>query len=184
MATSTKRELAAALKKMMSVKPIDRITVKDIVEICGVNRQTFYYHFDDVYDLMEWIFEEDANHILPDSVDGESWKQDVMRWINHLKSNSVFVLNIYNSNSRLRMLRFIKNKATEYVRMYTELVSAGINIDRQDYEFVVEFCADAIVALSSRWFDKGMELPEGLNEERFLALLDNSVENLLKRFQK
>lgn len=55
MATSTKKALAAALKKMMEVKPIDKITVKDLVEICGVNRQTFYYHFDDVYDLLEWV---------------------------------------------------------------------------------------------------------------------------------
>jgi len=55
MATSTKKALAAALKKMMEVKPIDKITVKDLVEICGVNRQTFYYHFDDVYDLLECL---------------------------------------------------------------------------------------------------------------------------------
>ena len=51
MATGTKDALAAALRQMMTVKPIDKVTVKDIVEICGVNRQTFYYHFDDVDDL-------------------------------------------------------------------------------------------------------------------------------------
>ncbi len=56
MSTTTKESLAAALKQMMNVKPIGKITVKDLVEICGVNRQTFYYHFDDVYDLLEWVF--------------------------------------------------------------------------------------------------------------------------------
>ena len=56
MATGTKEALAAALRQMMTVKPIDKVTVKDIVEICGVNRQTFYYHFDDVDDLLEWVF--------------------------------------------------------------------------------------------------------------------------------
>ncbi|HCY78991.1 MAG TPA: dihydroxyacetone kinase transcriptional activator DhaS, partial [Clostridiales bacterium] len=56
MASSTKEALGNALKKMLSVKPIDKITVKDLVEECGVNRQTFYYHFDDVYDLLEWVF--------------------------------------------------------------------------------------------------------------------------------
>ena len=61
MATSTKKALADALKKMMVIKPIDRITVNDLVETCGVSRQTFYYHFDDVYDLLEWVFEEDAS---------------------------------------------------------------------------------------------------------------------------
>ena len=66
MASSTKEALGNALKKMLAIKPIDKITVKDLVEECGVNRQTFYYHFDDVYDLMEWVFEEDANRVLPD----------------------------------------------------------------------------------------------------------------------
>ena len=56
MANSTKEALGSALKKMMAVKAIDKITIKDLVEICGVNRQTFYYHFDDVYDLLEWVF--------------------------------------------------------------------------------------------------------------------------------
>ena len=78
MATSTKKALAAALKKMMEVKPIDKITVKDLVEICGVNRQTFYYHFDDVYDLLEWVFEEDANANLPKEVVYDRWKTDVI----------------------------------------------------------------------------------------------------------
>ena len=64
MASSTKEALGNALKKMLSVKPIDKITVKDLVEECGVNRQTFYYHFDDVYDLLEWVFEEDTNKAL------------------------------------------------------------------------------------------------------------------------
>ena len=57
MATSTKESLGNALKKMLTIKPIDKITVKDLVEECGVNRQTFNYHFDDVYDLLEWVFE-------------------------------------------------------------------------------------------------------------------------------
>ncbi|MBO6100073.1 MAG: TetR family transcriptional regulator, partial [Spirochaetaceae bacterium] len=75
MANSTKDALAAALKQMMNVKPIGKITVKDLVEICGVNRQTFYYHFDDVYDLLEWVFEEDANRVLPHQVVYEHWRE-------------------------------------------------------------------------------------------------------------
>lgn len=184
MTTSTKRELAAALKKMMSVKAIDKITVRDLVEICGVNRQTFYYHFEDIYDLMEWIFEEDANTILPETVSEESWKLDVIRWMTHLKKNSVFVLNIHNSKSRLRMLRYIKDKAYSYVIKYCDLVSADMDIDDTDYEYVVSFCAEMVAAFASRWLDNGMELPEGKDAERFLKILDNSVEDLLSRFQK
>ena len=182
-AATTKYALAEALKKMMGVKPIDKITIKDLVEICGVNRQTFYYHFDDVYDLLEWIFEEDADKILPKELVYENWQDDVIRFLDHLKANSTYVINVYNSNRRLHMLNYIKNRALAYVRGLAEMRAGGRNVDRKDYEFVVEFCADGVVALTSRWLDKGMELPEGMDEERLLKLLDNTIETLLSRFQ-
>ena len=134
MASTTKESLGAALKQMLTVKPIDKITVKDLVEICGVNRQTFYYHFDDVYDLLEWVFEEDANRVLPSEVVYEHWRDDVMMFFKYLADNSVFALNIYNSNSRIYMLRYFKRRLQGCIRSFAIIVSEGKNIDRTDFE--------------------------------------------------
>lgn len=183
MASTTKESLGAALKQMLTVKPIDKITVKDLVEICGVNRQTFYYHFDDVYDLLEWVFEEDANRVLPSEVVYEHWRDDVMMFFKYLADNSVFALNIYNSNSRIYMLRYFKRHLQGCIRSFAIIVSEGKNIDRTDFEFVVEFYANGIVGLISQWLDLGMQLPKEITQDRFLKLLDNSVENMLARFQ-
>lgn len=183
MASTTKESLGAALKQMLTVKPIDKITVKDLVEICGVNRQTFYYHFDDVYDLLEWVFEEDANRVLPSEVVYEHWRDDVMMFFKYLADNSVFALNIYNSNSRIYMLRYFKRRLQRCIRSFAIIVSEGKNIDRTDFEFVVEFYANGIVGLISQWLDLGMQLPKEITQDRFLKLLDNSVENMLARFQ-
>ena len=54
MSQMTKRALVASLKELMAEKPLDKITVTDLTEHCGVNRMTFYYHFKDIYDLVEW----------------------------------------------------------------------------------------------------------------------------------
>ena len=86
MASSTKEALGNTLKKMLSVKPIDKITVKDLVEECGVNRQTFYYHFDDVYDLLEWVFEEDTNKALP----ARDRRREVARKTSSKSGSSIF----------------------------------------------------------------------------------------------
>ena len=51
---NAKHDLAEALCQLLETKTLEKITVKDIVARCGVNRQTFYYHFHDVYDLMRW----------------------------------------------------------------------------------------------------------------------------------
>lgn len=183
MASTTKESLGAALKQMLTVKPIDKITVKDLVEICGVNRQTFYYHFDDVYDLLEWVFEEDANRVPPSEVVYEHWRDDVMMFFKYLADNSVFALNIYNSNSRIYMLRYFKRRLQGCIRSFAIIVSDGKNIDRTDFEFVVEFYANGVVGLISQWLDLGMQLPKEITQDRFLKLLDNSVENMLARFQ-
>ena len=183
LATSTKKALAAALKKMMEVKPIDKITVKDLVELCGVNRQTFYYHFDDVYDLLEWVFEEDANANLPKEVVYDRWKSDVIMWIKYLQENSAFALNVYNSNSRLYMLRYIKGRLQECVRGFADIVAEGRNIEKQDFDFVVEFYSECAIGFISYWMDMGMHFPKEIVEDKILRVIDKSVENLMDRFQ-
>ena len=184
MATSTKKALADALKKMMVIKPIDRITVNDLVETCGVSRQTFYYHFDDVYDLLEWVFEEDANANLPSEVVYDNWKNDVTLWFKYLYENSTFALNVYNSNSRLYMLRYIKGRLRACIRSFSEIVAEGRSIDRQDFEFIVEFYSNIVVGLISQWMDAGMQLPKEITTDKVLRVLDNSIENIMERFQK
>ena len=181
--SSTKESLAAALKQMMNVKPIGKITVKDLVEICGVNRQTFYYHFDDVYDLLEWVFEEDANRFLPQKVVYEHWREDIMIYLDYLQENSTFALNVYNSNSRLYMLRYLEEKMEGCIRSFAEIVSEGQNIDRQDFEFVVKFYSKCAIGLISQWMDLGMQLPKEITVERILKVMDGSVERYLSHFE-
>ena len=64
MSQITKRALEQSLKNLLREKPLSKITVTDITEDCGVNRMTFYYHFRDIYDLIEWVCVEDAARAL------------------------------------------------------------------------------------------------------------------------
>ena len=184
MASNTKEALGNALKQMLAVKPIERLTVKDLVDICSVNRQTFYYHFDDVYDLLEWVFEEDANKVLPSEVSFSHWREDVLLFFKYLYDNSTFALNIYNSQSRTYMLRYYKRRIQNCIRSFAVIVSEGQNIDRGDFEFVVEFYSNCVVGLISQWLDLGMKLPKEITTDRLMTVLEDSVENLLDRFDK
>ena len=64
MSQVTKRALEASLKNLLLQKPLSKITISDITEDCGINRMTFYYHFKDIYDLVEWSCQEDASRAL------------------------------------------------------------------------------------------------------------------------
>ncbi len=182
MATGTKEALASALRQMMTIKPIDKVTVKDIVEICGVNRQTFYYHFDDVDDLLEWVFEQDSDRVFPREVIYDRWLDNMMTYFDYLVNNSAFTLNVYNSNSRLYMLRYLKEKMKSCIHDFAVIVSEGKNVNREDFDFVVEFYANCAIGFISQWLDQGMQLPKELTRERILRAMDQSIENLLARF--
>ena len=184
MATSTKESLGNALKKMLTIKPIDKITVKDLVEECGVNRQTFYYHFDDVYDLLEWVFEEDANRTLPQEILYENWRENVLTFFHYLYNNKLFVLNVYNSNNRSYFLRYFKRRLHYCIHSFAVIVAEGKNIEWSDLEFVCEFYANGVVGLISQWLDRNMELPPEITEEKFIKVLYGSIESMLSRFQK
>ena len=51
----TKTMLCQALKKKMAQKPLDKITIRELADDCGLKRQAFYYHFEDIYDLVRWM---------------------------------------------------------------------------------------------------------------------------------
>ena len=182
LSTSTKEAFGRALKQLMNLKPIDKITVKDLVEICNVNRQTFYYHFDDVYDLLEWVFEEDANRVLPQEIVYEHWREDVMKYFNYLYASRSFSLNVYNSNSRPYMLKYIKERLSKCIYSFALIVCEGKNIDRADFDFVVDTYANCAVGYIIHWMDEGMVLPKSFTEERILRLMENSVESFMDRF--
>lgn len=68
MSELTKRAIQESFKKLLSNQPLDKITVKNITDDCGVNRNTFYYHYSDIYQLLEEIFLTEAQKSV------ERWK--------------------------------------------------------------------------------------------------------------
>ena len=106
-----------------------------------------------------------------------------MIFMQYLQDNSTFTLNVYNSNSRLYMLRYLEEKMAACIRSFAVIVSEGRNIDRQDFEFVVDFYAKCAIGFIASWMDMGMQFPKEITTERILCVMNNSVENLLERFQ-
>ena len=102
MRQSTKQALSETFKTLLEVRTIDKITVKDIVSKCGVNRQTFYYHFRDIYELMEWTLENDIREYLSDISDFSEdsliieWKESIYHLYQFLYSRKKQILHAYD----------------------------------------------------------------------------------------
>ena len=95
MSQTTKRALEASLKKLLLQKPLNKITINDITEDCGVNRMTFYYHFKDIYDLVDWILMEDAAKVMEGRKSFDTWDEAYLDILHQLQENKTLVLNVY-----------------------------------------------------------------------------------------
>ena len=90
MSDITKRALASSLKDLLSKYKFNKITIKDITENCGVNRQTFYYHFKDIYDLLEWIYKNEVILEIEEKATYETWQQGLMYIFEYVLKNKNF----------------------------------------------------------------------------------------------
>ena len=101
MAEFTKRALEESLKRMLIKKPVNKITINDITEDCGVNRATFYYHFKDIYDLVEWSCEEDSKRAADGNTTYDTWEQGFLNIFYAIEENKPFILNVYHYVSQV-----------------------------------------------------------------------------------
>ena len=102
MSQVTKRALEQSLKNLLLKKPLTKITINDIAEDCGINRMTFYYHFKDIYDLVEWSCLEDARRALEEKKTHDTWQQGLLQIFEAVRQNKPFILNVYHCVDRVR----------------------------------------------------------------------------------
>ena len=111
MTEMTKKALALSLKKLLEKKPLSKITVTDIAAECGINRHTFYYHFRDIYDLLEWIYvSETEEYILREGVPA-NWQESLTRLFQYCLENKKFVVTTYVFFQKDNMFQFIHKHA-------------------------------------------------------------------------
>lgn len=183
MSGSTEKALAASLKKLLEKKTLNKITVKDITDDCGVNRQTFYYHFHDVYDLVEWIFTQDAMQYTQD-LETKPWNDVITTIMDDLLQEKSFIMNAYYSLNRRQLEEFLRKLMEPAVRDVIRGFAEGRRLAEEDLEFLVEFQTLQLVAVITEWIGGGMrdEYREKLNKlfQMQTGTLDVMIGNLEK----
>lgn len=99
----TKKSLAKSLKKLMRLTPLHKISVKDVVKDCNLNRQTFYYHFHDIYELVEWIYKTEAIESIAEYKSYNTWIDGFYKIFLYIEGNKEFCYNTLNSLSRTHL---------------------------------------------------------------------------------
>lgn len=183
MAQTTKRALASSLKKLLTQKTLDKITVVDIVEDCEVNRQTFYYHFQDIYDLIDWIFIIDSAKAIDGKNTYDTWQQGFLHVFEYVLENKSLIANVYDSISRDKMEKYLYDVTYDLLINVVDEKSINMHIRDEDKQFIANFYKFAFVGLMLEWIKSGMkEKPEKIIDKLSILIKDD-ITRALEKYQ-
>ncbi len=183
MSKITKNALSASLKKLLLQKPFDKITVTDITEDCGLNRMTFYYHFQDIYDLLEWTCQEDARKYLKNKKTYDTWQEGYLNIFYGALENKEFILNVYHSVRREYIEQYLDRVVSDLLLGVVEERAANMTVREKDKLFIAKFYQFSFVGTMLKWIDTGMkEKPEYI-VERTATLIHGSITRALEAFR-
>lgn len=122
-----KKMLSASLKHCMEKKSLSKITVTDIVTDCGLNRKTFYYHFQDVPDLLKWTLEQEA--VVVKQFDLLNELEEALRFaVRYIRENSHMINCAYDSIGRDELKRFLNHDFQSIVMSIVEQIERKENV--------------------------------------------------------
>ncbi len=149
----TKRELATALKDAMKKKPFGKITVSELISACGMNRKTFYYHFEDIYALLKWVLEEESIEVVRHYDLLVDYEEAISFVMNYVEENEHILNCVYDSISRDELKRFFRADFIEISRNLIEQAesASGIRLDDGYREFLSGFYTDAVTGVLIEW---------------------------------
>lgn len=182
MSSTTKRALAASLKKILLKKTLDKITILDITEDCGVNRQTFYYHFRDIYDLVEWICMDEASRALAGQKTYDTWQQGFLQIFQAVLENKPFIMNVYHSVSREQVENYLYQITYDLLAGVVEEKSAGMHVREEHKKFIADFYKFGFVGLVLDWIRNGMKEEPQKIVDRLSILLQGDITRALEKY--
>ena len=179
----TKKAIKDSFWKLLNEQPLSQISVREIVEECGINRNSFYYHFQDVYALLEWLFLEEGKRVLEGNVGASTWQIGMRRIFAYGQENKTVILNVYRClEDREGLLEIHISRLVRPLleRIFDEMPYSG-QVDQEDRKLILDFYAFGLVELFLRWIGNGMKPDGGQLMDRLDRIFSGSMESLIQR---
>lgn len=183
MSNITKRALEASLKNLLLKKPLNKITINDIAEDCGINRMTFYYHFKDIYDLVEWSCVEDATQALKGKKTYDTWQEGFLNIFNAVLENKPFIINVYRSVSREQIERYLNQLIQSLILNVVEEKAVGMEVCEKDKKMIADFYVYAFVGIMLDWISHDMKEDPKYIVEHVSTLIHGNITRALNEFR-
>lgn len=183
MQKDTKNLLSQAFIEQLNRKPFDKITIKDIVDEAGVNRNTFYYYYSDVYDLLEEIFKKEMMFILNEHDTQGSYLKAFVKVAQTAYNRKKVINNICSSRSYDYFENYMYKACNHIIVDFVKSLAGDMKVPDKDVEFIAAFYEYAFVGIISEWFRTGMR-EEPLELAGQISLVVGGVRLALKQSER
>lgn len=184
MSIRTKIAMENSLKKLLLKKPLDKITISDITDDCGISRMTFYYHFKDIYDLVDWVCLNEAQQALNCLKTFDTWQKGFLEVFNTVQNSKSFFLSVYSCLDLEKIQDYLYNLTYQILINIVAEKCKGKRISEEDKKFVADYFKFVMVGLLLQWIKNGMkEKPEDI-VRRLSVTSNGSLSLFLERLEK
>ena len=177
MAKYTKKIIMDTFMNLLEDNSLDKISVKDIVEECEINRNTFYYYYSDIYDLLEDVFRTETEKFLVGEVREDiTFFEEYRRAADIILNYRKAVIHIYNSRKRDVLHNYLQTVSFELIGRFVRREAKGYDISAQDIEYIIRFYSYAIVGNTMDWIERKMPTVN----ENFILKISNTFSATVK----
>lgn len=181
---STKRMLADSLKKLMATKPLNKISIHEITEDCGVNRQTFYYHFHDIFDLLEWMFKEETLALFQDRDESFTLGEGVLRLLKYIQDNEALCLCTLQSLGHKHLRKFFYEGINNVILSVVNEYASGLNVSEKHKMFIAHFYTASFAGFIENWLQEGLKDDPDEIIRLCEITMEVNIRGTLERFQE
>lgn len=157
MANFTKQAIAQTFMQLLNEKPFAKITVTDIVKRCGINRNTFYYYYQDMFALVDELLNRDLQDIVARHMNSGSWTAGFLEATTTLRENKTAIYHLYDSVNRARVEEYLFDLAKTTVSDFVTSQAAGLDVSDRDVQNITVLYTVAIEGMILEWLHSNME---------------------------
>ena len=179
----TKEAIKQSFMKLLNAKPVNKITVKEIVDDCGINRNSFYYHFDDIPSLIEEILNEQADVLIEVGRDMDIYSC-VLTAMEFALENKTAMMHLYNSANRDMFERYLSRVANRAVTGYFDVFFSDEQIDASDRQAIIMYYKSLLTGFVLEWLGSGMKYDLSFRIRRICELFEGSTELAVSRCKR
>lgn len=181
MAQTTKTRIMEGFLQLLEQRPLDKISVVDVADHCGINRNTFYYYYCDIYALIRELLELVAQRMIAEGLSDRNWTEIAQQLTAFIREHRRAVTHLFHSSQRDLLEDYIYDVTYAVTESLVRRTAAGLPVSEEDLHTVTMYFTSALLAMISRWLRFGLKDNAEQTVERTGYLLEGSLRRMLER---